>query len=78
MPVYLNAAVKEIRESEVLVGLADGTEVILPADSVITSIGYHPTPLVKAGKNIHLLGDCEKVGSLRGAIWGAWDIAMKL
>ncbi len=78
VPVYLNAGVKEIREKDVLVGLADGTEVTLPADSVITSIGYHPTPLVKAARNIHLLGDCEKVGSLRTAIWGAWDIAMKM
>ena len=78
VPVYLNAGVKEIREHEVVVGTAEGIDVTLPADSVIMSVGYHPTPLVKAGKNIHLLGDCEKVGNLRTVIWGAWDIAMKM
>ena len=45
---------------------------------VVVSVGYHPVPLLPKGKNVHLLGDCNKVGNVRSAIWGAWDIAMKI
>ena len=78
VPVYLNAAVKEIRENEVLIEDENKAQVTLPADSVIMSVGYHPTPLAQEDKHIHLLGDCRKVGNVRSAIWGAWDIAMKI
>ena len=78
VPVYLEAGVKEIKEGEVIVECKDKSQVRLPADSVIMSVGYHPTPLMEKGKHIHLLGDCKKVGNVRSAIWGAWDIAMKL
>ncbi len=78
VPVYLNAAVKEIRETEVVIEDQDKNPVQLPADSVIMSVGYHPVPLLQEGKHVHLLGDCRKVGNVRSAIWGAWDIAMKI
>ena len=48
------------------------------ADSVIVSVGYVPTPVASKQKNVHLVGDANKVGSLRTVIWGAWDVAMKL
>ncbi len=78
VPVYLNAGVKQINEKSVEVNLKDGRVVTLPADNVIMSVGYHPIPLIQAAKNVHLLGDCQKVGNIRSAIWGAWDIAMKI
>ena len=78
IPVYLNAGVQEIRENEVTVATKDQGTVTLPADNVIMSVGYHPVPLLPKGKNVHLLGDCNKVGNVRSAIWGAWDIAMKI
>ena len=78
VPVYLNAAVKQIGADEVLIEDKDKNPVTLPADSVIMSVGYHPTPLAEEGKHVHLLGDCRKVGNVRSAIWGAWDIAMKI
>ena len=78
VPVYLNAGVKQIGEKEVEVSLKDGRIVKLPADSVIMSVGYHSVPLLETAKNVHLLGDCKKVGNVRSAIWGAWDIAMKI
>jgi len=34
--------------------------------------------IAEEGKNIHLVGDCSKVGNLRTVIWQAWDVAMKL
>ena len=78
VPVYLNAGVKNITATEVTVESKDQGTVTLPANSVIMSVGYHPIPLTEAGKNIHLLGDCKKVGNVRSVIWGAWDIAMKI
>ena len=78
VPVYLNAGVKQINEKSVDVNLKDGRTITLPADNVIMSVGYHPIPLLQAAKNVHLLGDCQKVGNIRSAIWGAWDIAMKI
>lgn len=78
VPVYLNAGVKNITDTEVEVECQDKSIVNLPADSVIMSVGYHPVPLMEEGKHVHLLGDCRKVGNVRSAIWGAWDIAMKI
>ncbi len=78
VPVYLEAGVAAIHEDSVEVNLKDARKITLPADNVIMSVGYHATPLMDAAKNVHLLGDCKKVGNIRSAIWGAWDIAMKI
>ncbi|MDO4803573.1 MAG: FAD-dependent oxidoreductase [Lachnospiraceae bacterium] len=78
VPVYLNAGVSEITESAVVIQDESGETVTLPSDSVILSVGYHPVPLLEKGRHVHLLGDCSKVGNVRSAIWGAWDIAMKI
>ena len=78
VPVYLNAGVKNISGTEVIVDTKDKGTIVLPADNVIMSVGYHPMPLKEASKHIHLLGDCSKVGNVRSVIWGAWDIAMKI
>ena len=29
-------------------------------------------------KNVHIVGDANKVGNLRTVIWGAWDVCMKI
>jgi 2-enoate reductase len=47
-------------------------------DSVISSIGYVPTPLAKESKHVHLVGDCFEVGNLRSVIWRAYEVAMKI
>lgn len=56
----------------------DGTETEIPCDSVISSIGYIPNPLRAKGKNVYLIGDCDKVGNLRTVIWSAYEAAMKI
>lgn len=77
-PVYLEAKVVEINNTGVVIETAGGTQT-LQADSVITSIGYTPTPLVEAGgAHTHILGDAAKVGNLLTVIWGAWDVALAL
>ena len=80
VPVYLETGVKEIKDGVVLAAKKDGTMVEIPTDSVILSVGYKPAPLVEKGKNknIHVIGDADKVGNLRTVIWQAWDVCMKL
>jgi 2-enoate reductase len=43
-------------------------------------VGYKPQPLAHdpKAKNIHVIGDANKVGNLRTVIWGAWDTCMKI
>ena len=82
VPVHLETGVKEIKDGVVIAAAKDGTLIEIPTDSVIMSVGYKPAPVVtndkKTPKNIHFVGDCEKVGNLRTVIWGAWDICMKI
>ncbi len=77
VPVYLESRTTKITEDSVTIATKDG-EVTIPADSVVLSVGYKPAPVAEKGKHIHVIGDAQKVGSLRTVIWGAWDVAMKL
>ena len=77
-PVYLETSVKEIRKDGVVAVDKKGKEFTINGSAVILSIGYKPTPLFKASKHVHLVGDCVEVGNLRTVIWRAWDVAMKI
>ena len=77
VPVYLNTTLKEVKEKSIVVTNEKGEEEI-KCDSVISSVGYIPTPLVEKGKNVHLVGDCLHVGNLRSVIWRAYEVAMKI
>ena len=76
--VHLETKLVKVTEKGVLVSDKDGKTFEIEGDSVIASMGYHPTPLFNEGRHVHLIGDCSKVGNLRTAIWRAWDVAMKL
>ena len=78
VPVYLETGVKSVGEGTVTIGRKDGTVEEIPADSVILSVGYKSAPVAPKAKNVHIIGDANKVGNLRTVIWGAWDVAMKL
>ena len=78
VPVHLETGVKEIKDGSVVIAAKDGTVSEISADSVILSVGYKPAPLVPKAKNVHIIGDADKVGNLRTVIWGAWDVCMKL
>ncbi|MBQ8532622.1 MAG: FAD-dependent oxidoreductase [Clostridia bacterium] len=78
VPVHLETKLSEINEDGVTVTDKDGKSFKISADSVILSTGYRPAPIAKKAKNVHIVGDAHKVGSLRTAIWQAWDVAMKL
>lgn len=78
VPVYLETGVKEIGKDYVIIEKKDKSQEKIACDSVIMSVGYHPTPVAKKSKHVHLVGDCQHVGNLRTVVWGAWDVAMKL
>ena len=79
VPVYLETTVDEIKDGVVVVSnMEDTVTTEIPADSVISAVGYVPTPVAKKGGKVHVIGDAQTVGNLRTVIWGAWDVAMKL
>ncbi|MBQ8834172.1 MAG: FAD-dependent oxidoreductase [Oscillospiraceae bacterium] len=78
VPVHLETGVKEIMDGSVVAADKDGKVFEISADSVILSVGYKPTPIAQKAKNVHIVGDANKVGNLRTVIWGAWDVCMKL
>ena len=78
VPVHLETRLCEVLDDGVLVKDKNGMQYKIPADNVILSIGYKPAPLAEKAKNIHIVGDADKVGNLRTVIWQAWDICMKL
>ena len=78
VPVYLNTTLKEVKDGEIVCTDKDGKEVIIKCDSVISSAGYIPAPLVQEGGKVKLVGDCKAVGNLRSVIWRAYEVAMKI
>ena len=78
VPVYLETKTTEIRDNGVTIATKDGKTMDIAADNVILSVGYKPAPIAPKAKHVHVIGDANKVGSLRTVIWGAWDVAMKL
>jgi len=77
VPVYLNTTLKEVKDKSIVV-TQDNKDIELKCDSVISSVGYIPTPLVSKGHNVHLVGDCLHVGNLRSVIWRAYEVAMDI
>lgn len=76
--VYLNSIVTNLADKYVTIKDNEGKDKKLQADSVILAIGYHPTPLAKASKHVHLVGDALNVGNLRTVVWRAWEVAEKI
>ena len=77
VPVFLESTVSEIKDKTVIVKTLEGDKEI-KADSVILAIGYNPNPVFPKAKNVHIVGDANKVGNLRTVIWGVWDTCMKI
>ena len=78
VPVYLNTKLDEVKDDAIVVVDKDGNKQEIACDSVISSVGYIPTPLVEKGSNTYLVGDCLNVGNLRSVIWRAYEVAMKI
>ena len=78
VPVYLKTTLKEVRDGQVCCTDAEGKEVLVECDSVISSAGYLPAPMENAEKKVPKVGDCDQVGNLRTVIWKAYETAMKI
>lgn len=78
VPVYLETTLKEVKDGGIVCSSKDGKDIEISCDSVISSAGYISAPLVQKGRNVHLVGDCLKVGNLRSVIWRAYEVAMKI
>ena len=76
--VHLESGVSQICDDGVVIRDKNGNTQKIASDSVILSVGYTPAPVAKKKKNIHIIGDADKVGNLRTVIWGAWDVCMKI
>ena len=78
VPVHLETKLEQVMDDSVKVCNKEGLSFKIDADSVILCTGYRPAPVAQKAKNVHIIGDANKVGNLRSVIWGAWDVCMKL
>ena len=80
VPVYLESTVTEVRDQSVVVHTKIGDDVVVPADTVITSIGYLSGSgfETEGREHVHVIGDAAKVGNLKSVIWAADDLAVDL
>ncbi len=79
VPVYLETALKEVKDGSIVCADKEGKMFEIPCDSVISCVGYRPNPLTKdGGKNVYLVGDCLAIGNLRSVVWRAYDVAMSI
>lgn len=76
--VHLETTLLKVTDKGVVVKDKAGKEFEIEGDTVIASMGYHPAPVFAKSSKVSLIGDCNKVGNLRTAIWKAWDVAMKI
>lgn len=80
--IHTDSKIVEITNDSVIVE-TDGERITLPADTVISSIGYiSDTTLADQLKDgsmrLETLGDCDHVSNLMGAIWKAFESASKI
>ncbi len=78
IPVHLETALKEVKRDMIICTDAEGKDIEIACDDVISSAGYIANPLTKSSSNVHLVGDCLQVGNLRTVVWRAYEVAMKI
>ncbi len=79
--VYLETKLSEVWDDHIVCRDSEGKEFSIDCDSVISSAGYIPNPVVKENEktsNMDYVGDCKDVGNLRSAIWRAYEVAMRI
>lgn len=80
VPVYLNAALTEVKDGYIVYKDQSGESHELPCDSAISAVGYVPKPLIAKGTrtNTYWIGDCNSVGNIQTAVWQAYETAMQI
>ena len=74
--LLLNAQVKNVDESTITYEQDGEEHTIKDADTLVFAVGYTPTKVEY--ENAHYIGDCDKVGNLKDAISGAYQLARSL
>lgn len=83
VPSYLESKVKAIEEHGVTVDI-NGEEKFLPADTVVSAVGFNPTRQFGGqtgsadAPHVHFIGDASVVTNLKGAVWMANDLILEL
>lgn len=77
--IHTSANVMSMEDNKVTFQIGEELKEI-PADTVIVSIGYNTNAAVSApeGVETYTIGDANKVSNLLGAIWSAYETAMKI
>ena len=81
VPVHLRSTITEVGDGYCIIKNVDTNETWKEeCDCVVNGLGFIPNDRFAAVRSSHLhrVGTCEKWGSLREVIWGAWDVAMKI
>lgn len=74
--LLLNAQIKKVDESTITYEQDGEEHTIKDADTLVFAVGYTPTKVEY--ENAHYIGDCDKVGNLKDAISGAYQLARSL
>ena len=74
--LLLNAQVKKVDENTITYEQDGEEHTIKDADTLVFAVGYTPTKVEY--ENAHYIGDCGKVGNLKDAISGAYQLAKSL
>ncbi|HWR23823.1 MAG TPA: FAD-dependent oxidoreductase [Feifaniaceae bacterium] len=81
--VHVNAMAKEITDKGVTIS-ENGTELFIPADSVVSAAGYDsycmiaPNIYKDIAPEVYAIGDCKCVGNLLGVVKDAYDVAFNI
>ena len=74
--LLLNAQVKKVDENTITYEQDGEEHTIKDADTLVFAVGYTPTKVEY--ENAHYIGDCGKVGNLKDAISGAYQLVKSL
>jgi len=80
--IFTNALLSEVNDNGVEIKI-DCKKEQLDADTVILAVGYNSNhslydQIKDQGNSVHLIGDAHIVSNLMGAVWNAYEIAMKI
>lgn len=71
--IELKSTVTKVDETTIAHSKNGEEHIISDADTLVFAVGYTPTPVEY--ENIHMIGDCNKVGNLKDAIASAYAFA---
>ena len=81
VPVYVSTKVVSADEKSVKMITEDGSELCIPADTVVQAVGFVqglPFDLPEDKSHVHVIGDARKIANLLNAVHNAYDLAKSL